>query len=87
MVHPDMKALQKGIIAAKTETDLREIVQAAVGPSGFMEFVRFDLGEVLCGGGLVSTRATANLALNYTVERHRFLDRIATRAVCVLLTR
>jgi hypothetical protein len=48
MVHPDMKALQKGIIAAKSETDLKEIVQAAVGPSGFMEFVRFELGEVLC---------------------------------------
>jgi len=48
MVHPDMKALQKGIIAAKRETDLKEIVQAAVGPSGFMEFVRFELGEVLC---------------------------------------
>jgi hypothetical protein len=48
MVHPDMKALQKGIIAAKSVTDLKEIVQAAVGPSGFMEFVRFDLGEVWC---------------------------------------
>ena len=48
MVHPDMKALQKGIFAAKSETDLKEIVQAAVGPSGFMEFVRFELGEVLC---------------------------------------
>jgi uncharacterized protein (DUF302 family) len=45
--HPDMKAFQKGIVAAKNAAELKEVVQAAVGTSGFMEFVRFDLGEVL----------------------------------------
>jgi uncharacterized protein (DUF302 family) len=45
--HPDMKAFQKAITAAKNAADLEKVVQGAVGPSGFMEFVRFDLGEVL----------------------------------------
>jgi uncharacterized protein (DUF302 family) len=45
--HPDMKAFQKAIHAAKNVADLKKAVQGAVGPSGFMEFGRFDLGEVL----------------------------------------
>lgn len=45
--HPDMIVFRQGLIAAKGADELKEIVQAAVGPSGLMEFVRFDLGEVL----------------------------------------
>jgi uncharacterized protein (DUF302 family) len=45
--HPDMKAFQKAINVAKNAADLEKVVQGAVGPSGFMEFARFDLGEIL----------------------------------------
>jgi uncharacterized protein (DUF302 family) len=45
--HPDMKAFQKAINAAKNVADLDTVVQRAVGPAGFMEFARFDLGEIL----------------------------------------
>ena len=45
--HPDMKAFQKAINAAKNVADLEKVVQGAVGPTGFMEFARFDLGEIL----------------------------------------
>ena len=45
--HPDMKAFQKAINAAKNVADLDTVVQSAVGPAGFMEFARFDLGEIL----------------------------------------
>jgi uncharacterized protein (DUF302 family) len=45
--HPDMKVFQKAITAAKNIQDLEKVVQSAVGPSGFMEFARFDLGEIL----------------------------------------
>jgi uncharacterized protein (DUF302 family) len=45
--HPDMTAFRKAIGAAKNLAEVKEIVQAALGPSGFMEFMRFDLGEVL----------------------------------------
>src|SRR5271170_1472996 len=45
--HPDMKVFQKAINAAKNAADLEKVVQGAVGPTGFMEFGRFDLGEIL----------------------------------------
>ena len=45
--HPDMAAFGRGIKAAKTFAELEGLVNRAVGPSGLMEFIRFDLGEVL----------------------------------------
>jgi uncharacterized protein (DUF302 family) len=45
--HPDMMAFRKNISAARTDSELQKIVQAATGSSGLMEFTRFDLGEVL----------------------------------------
>lgn len=45
--HPDMKAFHTAITAATTVADLEEVVQGAIGPSGLMEFIRFDAGEVL----------------------------------------
>lgn len=52
--HPDMNAFQRGVAAAGTLADLEKVVQGAIGPSGLMEFVRFDLGQILRkeGGGL-----------------------------------
>ena len=32
---------------AKTYTEREEVVKNALGPSGLMEFIRFDIGEVL----------------------------------------
>src|SRR5579862_8407680 len=45
--HPDMKAFQQAINAAKNTADLEKVVQGAIGPTGFMEFARFDLGGIL----------------------------------------
>ena len=45
--HPDMRELGKSMAAAKSWHDLEEVVTAAAGPSGLMEFVRFDLGMIL----------------------------------------
>jgi uncharacterized protein (DUF302 family) len=45
--HPDMSAFRKSIASAKTYPEVEKIVNKAIGPSGFMEFTRFDLGEVL----------------------------------------
>lgn len=44
---PDMKAFHGALAAARTLADLEEAVQRAIGPSGLMEFIRFDAGEVL----------------------------------------
>lgn len=45
--HPDMSTFRQKITTAQSEADLQEVVQNAAGPSGLMEFARYDLGEVL----------------------------------------
>jgi uncharacterized protein (DUF302 family) len=44
---PDLGAFRKDISAAKSYPEVASIVNKAIGPSGFMEFARFDLGEIL----------------------------------------
>jgi uncharacterized protein (DUF302 family) len=45
--HPDMRAFEKNLTAAKTYEELEKIVRGATGPSELMEFARMDLGGVL----------------------------------------
>ena len=45
--HPDMREFGKNVSAAKTWQELEQVVQRAIGPSGFMEFARFNLGQIL----------------------------------------
>ena len=49
--HPDMDAFRKSVSAAKTFSEIEKTIQSAIGPSGFMEFTRFDHGEVVHKGG------------------------------------
>jgi hypothetical protein len=45
--HPDMHAFWKEIAAASTYPAIEAVIQHAIGPSGFMEFTRFDHGQFL----------------------------------------
>lgn len=45
--HPDLKTLMPAMAAAPSFAGVEEVVHRAVGPSGLMEFARFDLGMVL----------------------------------------
>ena len=45
--HPDMHAFHLALAAATTAAELEDVVQGAIGSSDLMEFVRFDVGEVL----------------------------------------
>lgn len=45
--HPDMRALFVNISSAKTYAGLENAIQKGLGPTGLMEFARFDLGEVV----------------------------------------
>jgi uncharacterized protein (DUF302 family) len=44
---PDMAEFRNAMATATSFSDLEEVVGDAVGPSGLMEFARFDSGEVL----------------------------------------
>ena len=48
--HPDMSVFRRHVTSAKTYPEVEQIVNKAIGPSGFMEFMRFDHGEVVGKG-------------------------------------
>jgi uncharacterized protein (DUF302 family) len=45
--HPDMHAFPRDVTASKTFTELEKVIHKAIGPSGLMEFARFNIGEIL----------------------------------------
>jgi uncharacterized protein (DUF302 family) len=45
--HPDGGEFRRKLSASKTYATMEKIVNETVGVSGFMEFIRFDLGEIL----------------------------------------
>jgi uncharacterized protein (DUF302 family) len=45
--HPNIEEFWKRMTAAKTKSEMETVVQSVLGPSGFMEFVRFDHGGVV----------------------------------------
>jgi uncharacterized protein (DUF302 family) len=48
--HPDIQGFWKHVGAAKTKSEMETVVQSVLGPSGFMEFARFDHGGVVHKG-------------------------------------
>ena len=48
--HPDIQEFWKRVGATKTNSEMEKVVQSALGPSGFMEFARFDHGGVVHKG-------------------------------------
>jgi hypothetical protein len=45
--HPDMREFSSRVAAAKTLPELEQVVNGAIGPSGFMEFMRINHGQFL----------------------------------------
>lgn len=45
--HPDIVEFRRDLALSQTEAELSHILEKAVGPSGLMEFARFDLGYVV----------------------------------------
>jgi uncharacterized protein (DUF302 family) len=48
--HPNIEEFWKHVAATKTNLEMEKVVQSAIGPSGFMEFARFDHGGVVHKG-------------------------------------
>lgn len=45
--HPNMADFRKQMASTKTYAEMEAVVHAALGPFGFMEFTRYDLGAVM----------------------------------------
>jgi len=48
--HPNIEEFWKRVNAAITTVEMEKVIQSALGPSGFMEFARFDHGGVVHKG-------------------------------------
>ena len=48
--HPNIEEFWKRVGATKTNSEMEKVVQSVLGPSGFMEFARFDHGGVVHKG-------------------------------------
>jgi uncharacterized protein (DUF302 family) len=47
VAHPNMGNLMSEITSAKTYADMERVIQTAAGAPGVMEFIRFNLGEIV----------------------------------------
>ena len=45
--HPDMSGIWRDVAAAKTYPEVEQIINKVIGPSGLMEFTRYDHGQFL----------------------------------------
>jgi uncharacterized protein (DUF302 family) len=45
--HPNMHGFLRDVASAKTYADLEKVIHKAIGVSGFMEFIRFNLGGIV----------------------------------------
>ena len=45
--HPDMREFARNVGAASNWQDLEAVIHPFLGPSGFMEFTRFNMGQIL----------------------------------------
>jgi hypothetical protein len=61
--HPDIQEFWKQVGEARTRSEMETVVQSALGPSGFMEFARFDHGGVVHKGNAASTRKSFGSSL------------------------
>jgi hypothetical protein len=48
--HPNIEEFWKRVAAAETGSEMENVIQSVLGPSGFMEFARFDHGGVVHKG-------------------------------------
>ena len=47
VAHPNLSTWMKDLMSAQSFADLEKLINATTGPSGLMQFMRFDLGEVV----------------------------------------
>lgn len=45
--HPDMMVLWRDINSTTTYAELEKVIQKVLGPTGFIQFVRFDMGAIM----------------------------------------
>src|SRR5262249_31229338 len=75
--HPDMNAFGKSVGAATTFSELERVIQPGIGPSGFMEFIRFDLGDVLHKGEVRAAPGIVRLVIGNPLIMRQMVQHLA----------
>ena len=73
---PDMSAFRKAVTDAETFSQLEEFVNSVTGPLGLMEFVRFDLGEILRKENGPNTPPSVRLLVGNPLIMKKMVERV-----------
>jgi uncharacterized protein (DUF302 family) len=74
--HPDMNAFRKNVSAAKTVSEMEQVIRAALGPSGFMQFIRFDHGEIVYKGRATGTPGIVRLVIGNPLIMRQMVEHV-----------
>ncbi len=74
--HPDMETFRKDMGDAKTLSELEKVVHSAIGESGFMEFARFDHGEVVHKGKHGNTPGVVRLVIGNPLIMRQMVEHV-----------
>jgi hypothetical protein len=78
--HPNMGQLFQAIAAAKTYPEAEEIVAKVTGPTGLMEFMRFDMGIVINKGKPTPHLRSIRFLIGNPVTMRKMAEQVADAA-------
>jgi hypothetical protein len=78
--HPNLGQLREGMAAAKTYPEVQEMVAKVTGPTGLMEFMRFDMGVVINKGKPVPHPKSIRFLIGNPVTMRKMAEHVADAA-------
>ncbi len=78
--HPNLGQLFQAIAAAKTYPEVEELAAKATGPTGLMEFMRFDMGIVINKGKTTPHQRSIRFLIGNPVTMRKMAEHIADAA-------
>ena len=79
--HPDASEFRRKLGEAKTYAAMEKIVHEIIGVSGLMEFIRFDLGEILRRKRANAYREILRLIIRNPLIRKQMVEQVALVAL------
>jgi len=74
--HPNMEELWRKLFGAKTVSEVAEIMRSCVGPSGLIEFLRFNHGELVHKGKTGSVPGMVRLVVGNPSIMRRMAEHV-----------
>lgn len=84
--HPHLGELFQAIAAAKTYPEMEELVAKVTGPTGLMEFLRFDMGEVIGKGKPAPQPKSIRFLIGNPVTMRKMAEHVADAATYAPIT-